>query len=273
MASPAGTQGGEGNGAAAGSAGGGGNGAPAGTPAQPAGSSPQGAAAAPSPGTAIPVDVLPEQLRGQPENVIKFTLNKMVESLSATNRRNQELEAELKKRMGSSPPPGQAQPAPAQPEGEKKPAKPLDQWLLEEPEAALDHFVRSRYGNIFTQLDQLNERTGRAELSSVRAEIDDFAEFEGEVDEILTQSNTPKTRENILGAYIMAVGNRTLEEKKRARRAANNPERAAVENPTPEKKYNKTALSEEIRTGLGISEDDYYEKFADSSKLEIKVPT
>lgn len=238
-----------------------------------AGDTTSNAGAAPSTAarSSVPLDALPEALRGQPDDVIRFTLNKMVESLSTTNARNRELEAQLKNGKGI---PGQATSsnAPESTKEEVKPAKPLDEWLLEDPDAALDHFIKTKYGGVFDQVNQVSDRVSRAELSSIRAEVDDFAEYEEEVNNILDSSGTPKTRENILGAYVMAVGNKTIETKRRASRAANNPERGANDQPTPEKDYRKTELSEEIRTGLGITEEDYYEKFSDPSKLEIKVP-
>lgn len=253
-------------------AGGNGGGGAASPPAQP----PTGGGGAPAPVVpptappvaSIPLDALPEQLRGLPESQIKFTLNRMVEGLAATNRRNQELEAQIK---GSRPAPGAAIPI-KEPTAPTTPKKPLDVRLLEEPEAALDEFLATRFGGALSKLNEVTERVGRAELVSLRSEIDDFKEHEAEVLEVLETNGLDKTRENLVGAYTMIVGKKTLEERSRSRRAASNPENAAPVESTPNASYTKNELTEEIRKSLGMSEDDYYVKYSDPTKLEIKVP-
>lgn len=196
----------------------------------------------------------------------------MAEGLAQANQRNKELEAQLRTPRSGGPSTTVSRPKPEEGGEPAKPAKKLDEWLLEDPESALDDFLSKRFGGAVQKLSEVEERIGRAELSSIRSELDDFSEVEEEVMNIIEQSGVPKTRENILGAYTMALGQRTIEERKRARRAAENPETPANEGEVPKKNYAKSSLTEEVRLSLGMSEEDYYEKFSSSDNLEIKVP-
>lgn len=224
-----------------------------------------GAVETPAPTPSIPVEVLPEALRGKSEAEIRFTLNNLVEAVTSSNQRTRELEERLREFSQKEPEPT---PRPA------TPAKPLEEWILEDPEAALEHWANQRFGGALNQLKEVENRVGDAEFSSVARELDDFSEFEEDVRSILKESKVPKTRQNIIGAYTLAVGRRAIEERKRGARKGATMETATPEPPKPsEPSYKKDNLSEEIRLAMGMSEKEYYETYAGSQEVEIKVPT
>lgn len=247
--------------------GGGGSGSPP-APAPAGAGGTGGGSGPPSGGGDVPrisVDVLPEGLRNLPESQIRFQLSQLATALTSTNARNRQLEEELKKRKD---PPAPPRPEPREPAA---PKKPLGDRLLEEPEAALEEFFTSRASPVLERLDRISDQLDKTSFTAARTSFPDFEEYEEQVVELL--GNNPKTEENIAGAYTMAIGLRTLEERERRRREANNSERAVGggDGTPPAKQYPKSALSEEIRVGLGMSEDEYYDKY--SQPIKVKVPT
>jgi hypothetical protein len=246
-------------------AGSGGTGPGTGTP--PAQDPNPGGTGTPAPVPSIPLDALPEELRGKPVEQIKGTLGMMVQSLKAQNARQKQLEDKIKE-LERKP----AEPvAPPKPKDDRK----LADRLLDEPEAALDEYFQGRAAPVLGEIKELRSRLAQTEFESARREIDDFAEYEDEISEMLQQTGAEPTRENVRGAYTMAVGMRTLESRERARREGTTslPAAPAGSEESTMKKYNKTPLSEEIRLGLRMSEEEYYEKYASPDSFKVKVPT
>ncbi len=229
-----------------------------GPPASGAGQQP------PSPAV-IPADVLPKELQGKSEAEIRMTLTGIVDSLRVANQRNFTLQEELRKKERA---PATREDPPPKP----KSTKPLSDRLLEEPEAALEEFFAERAGPTLARLQEIQSRLGSAETDLIRSKVPDFDEHAEDIERIL--GDGPRTQENLMGAYTMALGLKTLEERQRAARASLNSETPRDEPPSNTPTYQKTALSEEIRIGLGMGEDDYYNKYAHSSVYDlVKVPT
>jgi hypothetical protein len=233
------------------------------------GSPPPAGAGAPG---VIPLTVLPEELRGQSEEAIKYQLSQLLTSLRTSNTRNQELERELRARRAEPPPPPPVVEAPKIPVGADGQPKKFGDWLLEEPEKALDHFFGERAKGVLGQMQQLAHRVDKTEFSSVRAKVPDFARYEESITGIL--GDAERTEENVMGAYAMAKGLEAIENETRAQRGATSTERAAPpEGEAPRKDYPKTSLSEEIRQGMGMGEEEYYDKFAKADYFPVKVPS
>jgi hypothetical protein len=242
-----------------------------GAPDPAGGGQPGGGGGTPDPSPqGIPVDVLPESLRGLPADRIKFTLDTLVKSVTATNERNKRLEEE-NRTLKTTPQPRKDTP----PSDDGKPRKALADRLLEEPEAALDEYFSRRAGAYSDKIDELNRRLGDTEVDIVRRTVPDFDDVQDDVFDILDKSGTPRTKEALMGAYTMILGQQALEQRMLdQRKALGGSERPAPDSqPDPTPKYSKTSLTEEIRVGLGLSEEEYYDKHANANSFNVKVPT
>lgn len=216
---------------------------------------------------AIPLDVLPEELRDRPHAEQKFILEHMVQSLATRNREVSDLKEQIAELRGAV----SAQPkTPAEPDPHE--GKTITELMLEDSEAALDKYMEARgYVNAF---NTLSGRVDSAELSMVRAEIDDFDEYEDDVKQLLKEGKLAPTRENVRGAYTMAVGNRVLEKKARERRAAGGTvPPSSPPPPDPEKDAPQLSqLETEIAAAHGMSAEEWIESKKDAP-LALKLPT
>lgn len=231
------------------------------TEGQPGGSPPSGGV----PG--LPLDVLPEALRGKSEAEIRSTLDSVFRLAKDAVPTIKTLQAELEK-IKREPPS-----KPAEPE---KPRRPISDRLLDDKEAeeALDEYFAKRAGPALKKIEELESRVSDAQLASVRSEVPDFDNYEGQINEILESQGLPRTKENVLGAYTMALGLEQIEARKlQGRKATGGSETPTPEREAPKKAFRKTALSEEIRTSSGLSEEDFYQKFSRDADFNVKVPT
>lgn len=234
----------------------------AGTPTPGVGATP---AAAPgvggTPGTptprVVPEDVLPEQLRGRTPQEQKFILGQLAQTVQAQAARLKELEAL---------PRGIARPVPV--EEDEKPKKPIEERILEEPEAVIAEVVRKLYGPTVERLEGGVEEV--VESTSAR-EYDDWEDVKDDVNALLREAKAPKTKANINLAYETVIGRRTLQQRRQARAAVLNPD-IPIEGAPKSKLPELTGLEKEIFEASGMTREDW-EKMADSSNLEIKVPT
>lgn len=193
----------------------------------------------------VPVDALPVELRGKTPAEIKVILDTTFKTLGKVNQTNKELQEKLMKLSGQQ----------AAPPTEKKPDRPLEEEILENPEAAVLR-VLEKHG-LSDRFSKLETKTGEMTLRLVRADLDDFDKYEQTINEILTEGNLARTEENIRGAYVMAVGQEALEMKKRAREMADNPEKVG-ENGEPErKKVQLTPQEEEFARGMNMDPEKY----------------
>lgn len=254
---------GAGEGGTAGGSGGGGGSPPSATGGNGGAGGQSGSSGTGNEPPKIPLDVIPEQLRSLSESQIRFHLGQMTAALTATNAKNKQLEERLKEKDRPVPK--------REPDLPVAPAKPLGDRLLEEPEAALEDWFGRRAAPVIKELEALREQVGQTTISTVRTQFPDWDEHEEKVMELLGES--PRTQENIAGAYAMSVGLKAIEDRARARRGADGgSETPAPDGGAPAKKdYAKTALSEEIRVGLGQTEEEYYEKYR--KPMAVKVPT
>lgn len=230
------------------------------SPAGGAGGSGTGERAGVEGGAGKPVglnpEILPEALRGKSEAEVKFVLNNMVSSLQKQNQRIKEMEAK--------------QQAPQKEEKEEKPAKPYEERILEDPEGTIAEIVQKRFGG---QIQQLEDGVGSSTISAVRSEVDDFNEYEDEVMSLLEEAGAPKTRQNLLGAYTMAVGHRALQERRQAQQKSVGMEKGEGGPPEDSKKVKMSELEREIAQAHGMTDEDWT-KYRDSDLSdEIRVPT
>jgi len=218
----------------------------------------------------ISVDVLPAELRDRPEAEQKFILEHMVQSISKQNRTVDELKtqlAEMKGRVEATPP------KPAAPDPHE--GKTLTELMLEDADTALDRYMEKKgYVKAF---DTLSGRVNSTEFQLVRAEIDDFEEYEEDVVLILKESGLPATRDNVKGAYTMAVGAKTLAEKKAGKRGGGGtipptPPPAPGGGDNGEVKW-KSSLEQEIAAAHGVSDPKDWYEHAPDKPMKLKLPT
>jgi hypothetical protein len=218
--------------------------------------------------TGLSLDVIPESLRGLPAEQIRLALNQMVTGLPRLDAEIRRLREETD-RLKTAPAPQPERSSEPDPDADT----PLEELILKDPAKALDRWAERKFGTQLSRLDNIDKRVASTELATVAREIDDFEEYREEVEALLRDSGAPATKDHILGAYTLAVGKRTLEERSRRGRSELNSEVPNNQPAPEEKKYNKTPLSEEIRQSLRMSEEAYYDTFASKDNFQIKVPT
>lgn len=223
----------------------------------------------PEPPKTISLDVLPESLRDRPEAEQKFLLEHMVQSLSKRNREVDELKERLAQLDGKI----QATP-PKPPEPDPHEGKSITELMLEDSEAALDRYFEKRgYTKAF---DGLANRVASTEYAMVKASIDDFDEYEDDIQTILKEGNLAPTRENVRGAYTMAVGAKALADKEARRRAGGGGIPPSPPEPPEPKETEvkwKSDLEKEIAHAHGVTDPaEWYEHSADKP-MELKLPT
>ncbi len=221
----------------------------------------------PAPPTTISLDALPEDLRNRPEAEIKFLLEHMVNTLGNRNNQVDELKdqiAELRGAVSTLPP---ADPDPND-------AKPMEELILEDVDAALDRWAAKR--GYVKGMGELSERVGEAEFSMVSAGIADFAEHEPAIRKLLKEGNLPANRQNIMGAYTMAVGNAVLDQRARDARADVGGIPPSKTDPPPPTGDEPTMseLEVEVARAHGITDPKEWMKYRDGVGLdELKLPT
>lgn len=231
-------------------------------------------------GQTIPLDALPEDLRGKTPAEIKATLSALTKAIGTKNDESDQLKrriADLESRLVNPPPPQNR-------EEDPDADKPLEELIVTKPKVAIQRAlkemgIQDRFENV--------ERTagaGASEAAFMRAgtEFSDFDEYEDEVKAILSKTGAPASYANVRGAYFMALGARTAEGKGRETRARiteNGTEHPAPKPSTTRKVRKLTALEREIARGQGfidekgeVDEKSYLEWY-DKEYMEVDVPT
>lgn len=243
----------------------------AGTPPAPVGgATPAAPAATPAPGApgpaprVIPEDVLPEQLRGRTPQEIRFILGQMATSVATQTQRIKDLEA-----AQARPLPGIAAPVAAPGSGDGRPAKPIEERILEEPKEVILEVVRELIGPTAARLE-----TGLEEVTeSLSArDYDDWSEVKDDVYALLREAGAPKTKANIEMAYDTVIGRRARVARRLAVAAANNPDIPHGDAPPVRQAPELTGLEKEIFESSGMTREQW-DKMGDSSSLDIRVPT
>lgn len=222
------------------------------------------------PRKAVSLDVLPEALRDRSEAEQKFLLESMVQSLGKRNREVEQLKeklANLEGRVSATPP--------KDPEPDPHEGKTITELMLEDSEAALDKYMESRgYVKAF---DGLAGRVASTEYEMVKSTIDDFDEYEEDIQAILKEGDLPPTRENVRGAYTMAVGARTLAEKQARHRGTGgslppSPPEPPEGGDDDEVKW-KSDLEKEIAHAHGVTDPKEWQANSYDKPMELKLPT
>lgn len=215
----------------------------------------------PAPKT-ISLDVLPDELKDLSEAELKFTLSHMSSGLTRKNSENQELRDRLARLEGKVDKPEVTAPDPHA-------GKTLAELIIEDPEAAIEKVALKR-----GWIHNMTEVSGKADdalFEVIAAKIPDFEQHEDQVRQILKNSGAPVNRETIMGAYTMAVGTHTLQEKAKSRRKAENSEKPApAKLDMPKDSPAETALEKEIREAHGMTPEKWA-KHKEGS-FEIKLP-
>lgn len=223
----------------------------------------------PEPPKTISLDVLPESLRDRPESEQKFLLEHMVQSLGKRNKEVDQLKeklANLEGRVSATPP--------REPEPDPHEGKSITELMLEDSEAAMDKYMESRgYVKAF---DGLAGRVASTEYEIVKANIDDFEEYEEDIQEILKEGNLAPTKENVRGAYTMAVGARTLADKEARRRGGGGGIPPSPPEPPEPKETEvkwKSDLEKEIAHAHGVDDPEEWYANTYDKPMELKLPT
>jgi len=211
----------------------------------------------------LPLDVLPEDLRNRPAAEVKLVLDHMVTSLTRANETNEELKAKLTRLEEPEKPPVE------DPHKDKSD----EELMLEDADAAVVRVLQRR--GMLDQFGSMQGSVGGLVFDAVAATLPGFAEHKDEVQKILTESKiTNPTKEQVTGAFSMAVGNKAIEDLIRTQRAAENITPAAKPDDPPQAgKYVKTPLDEEIRKASDLSEEEYYVTHKPDADFDLEVPT
>ncbi len=249
-----------------GEGGSGGGGKPPADPPKPKGN--EGGDPGGEPGErAIPVDVLPEELRDKPEAEQRFILSHMVKALGQRNAQVDDLKeqiAELRGAVSNRPEP------PKEPDPNE--GKPLEELILEDADAALESWMKRK--GLDRAFDNLEGRIGETEFTIIASQIDDFEEYEDDVRALLKKSGAPATRQNILGAYKMALGDRALMERQRTGRKNSGSVPPSPPEPPKggeEEEPQISSLEQEIARAHGMTPEEWVE--SRDKDMELKLPT
>ena len=151
--------------------------------------------------------------------------------------------------------------------------KPMEELILEDVDKALDRWATKR--GYVSAVGDLSERVGEAEFSMVATQVDDFADHEEQIRQLLKDGRLPATRQNIMGAYTMSLGTKALEAKALASRGRSGS--IPPSTPTPPDPSGGdpevSDLEKEVARASGMSTEDFA-KYRDSVGLdELKLPT
>jgi hypothetical protein len=211
------------------------------------------------------LEALPEDLRDRPEAEVKFLLDHMITSLGTRNNEVDNLKeqiAELRGAVSVTPP--------SEPDPDDD--KPMEELILEDVDKALDRWATKR--GYVSAVGDLSDRVGEAEFSMVAGSVDDFADHEAQIRQLLKDGRLPATRQNIMGAYTMAVGAKVLEGKARDARGTTGSIPPSTPTPVPtDADPVMSELETEVARAQGVSAADFV-KYRDSVGLdELKLPT
>lgn len=234
----------------------------AGEAGNPSGAPPAGGTGGGSGTAGLPVDVLPEQLRGRPAAEVKVILQSAFSSLGKANQQMEEMRRQLAEMKNTQP----------QPQPDPKKDKPLEELILEDPESAILSVLERK--GLANRFDGVEKQTGSLTLQVVGSQLDDFGEVKDDVVSILEATKVPMTEDNIRGAYTMVMGRRAIEERQNARLAAMNPEKANGGGGEQKKEISLSPIESEILTGLQRSGINLTpERYKELSNFpDIKVP-
>lgn len=208
----------------------------------------------------IKMDMLPKELRelveGRSEAEQKVILNNLV----GTVRRQQDTIRKLEAKPATPT---------AAPDEKPKPKKPPEEAILEDAEGVVLDVISRHFGDRFTKVEKA---VGDSALGSIRSEDPEFSEYEDEVKNILNESKAEYTRENILGAYTMAIGSKQLAERRRLTASNHNPETPKTPADGPEPKTREyTQLEKDIAAAHRKTPEEYFAHV--DFATELKVPT
>lgn len=223
-------------------------------------------------GSVLPSDVLPEQLRGLPANQIKYLLTNMVTATQNTAKENRQLKERLEALEKGGKPAPKGRESKAVELDDTPGEKPLEELILEDPESAIAAVIQKRFGK---DISQLQQGFGESVMHTLRAEIPDFREHEESIREILEESDTPVTKDNVMGAYLMALGQQQFVSRRQESLKADSMDKANADTSDTAKKRELSVLQREVAKGLGMTEDEYIaeqDKW-ESGTFDIKVPT
>lgn len=205
-------------------------------------------------------DILPENLRGRSPDEVREAIAKAMQRDDVSKDDIKSLRRELEELKETARQP-QHPPEPEEPE------KPIEEQLYEDPEGAVDRIIRKRYG---AHLADLDNRVGETVMATVSQQLEDFDDYEEDVRDLLKRSRAPLTRENIVGAYKMVLGERAMEERKQERRKSQNPVKPKPKEPEP-KGPELSDLEKEVALKMGLSAEEYAANR--DTDFDIKVPT
>lgn len=235
-------------------------------PNEPGGAEGSTGESTPSDVNLISADILPEALRGRSEGELKFLLDSMV--TTTVNQRDEI--AGLKHKLGEIDARTKEPPTPPEPdpyEGES-----TEDLMLKDPTAAVKR-VLGELG-IFDQLSGASSRLGTVEMDRVAGEFPDFEEHRESVETLVTEMNLPKTSENIRGAYLLSLGNKTHLDRVKATQAVN----PASIDPSPpgggegsKNDVTLTELQKEFARGLNMTDEAYASAMVNEAEIPVPI--
>lgn len=214
----------------------------------------------------ISLEALPEDLRDRPEAEIKFLLGHMISSLGTRNNEVDDLKTQISELRGAV---SVTPPADPDPDDDK----PMEELILEDVDKALDRWATKR--GYVSAVGDLSDRVGEAEFSMVAGQVEDFGEHEEQIRQLLKDGRLPATRQNIMGAYTMAVGARVLDSRARDQRGRTGSiPPSTPEPPDPTGGDPKISeLEKEVARAQGLSPEAYVASRDSEGLDELKLPT
>lgn len=254
-----------------------------GTGGAPSGGQPQGEKGTPKGGAGdsgvggLPLDVLPEPMRGMPANQIKFILQNATTAVQNTAKENRRLQAQLEelqkgggKKRGPGRPPKQADTG--QDDGGDEGEDDFESMMKTNPKQAIAMAVQEAFGQ---EIGSLREGVGDVYFSQMRQEFPDFKDHEDTVREIIETQQVPANKDNLRGAYLMAKGHAAVQAERQKTTQDDNVE-AGTNRPAEGKDAKKelTSLQKEIARGLNMTDEQYIaaQDSWESGNHGIKVP-
>ena len=219
----------------------------------------------PSDPPSIPLDVIPEELRGKSEAEMKYLLSHMADSTATGATQIRALQDQLTglQEQISSPPPAEPDPDDELSDEELISSNPEKAVLrIMERTGIVDRFTRVETEVVDTVVNQ------------VARDFDDFQEHQDQIEAVLKQTGVPRTRNNVIGAYTMALGLAQIKKREEAKKTQSSLD------PTPPKGSDEaddpkvlTGLAADIFDSSGMSREEWDKLSGDEEELGIKVPT